>query len=239
MAHLSIVGSHKVNGVSALHSDLLVQTIFADFASLWPDRFTNMTNGVTPRRWLAQANPGLAALIDSTIGSGWRLDLDQLQRLRAARRRQPASAPPSWPSSAPTSSAWRAHRAPPPASRSTRPACSTCRSSASTNTSASCSTCCTWWRATRPSWPTRTADWVPRTVIFAGKAASSYVAAKNIIRLIHDVGAVINHDPRIGGRLKVVFVPNYGVSVAEVIMPGPTCRSRSPPPAPRPRAPAT
>jgi starch phosphorylase len=64
------------------------------------------------------------------------------------------------------------------------------------------------------------ADWVPRTVIFAGKAASSYVSAKNIIRLIHDVGQVINHDARIGGRLKVVFVPNYGVSVAEVIMPG-------------------
>jgi starch phosphorylase len=80
---------------------------------------------------------------------------------------------------------------------------------------------------------------VPRTVIFAGKAASSYHMAKHIIRLIHDVGQVINHDPRIGGRLKVVFVPNYGVSVAEVIMPAPTCPSRSPPPAPRPRAPAT
>jgi starch phosphorylase len=64
------------------------------------------------------------------------------------------------------------------------------------------------------------ADWVPRTVIFAGKAASSYVAAKNVIRLIHDVGLVINHDPRIGGKLKLAFVPNYGVSVAEIIMPG-------------------
>ena len=74
MAHLSIVGSHRVNGVSALHSDLLVQTIFADFASLWPERFTNMTNGVTPRRWLAQANPGLSGLLDDTLGTGWRLD---------------------------------------------------------------------------------------------------------------------------------------------------------------------
>ncbi len=82
MANLSIVGSHKVNGVSALHSDLLVKTIFADFASLWPERFTNMTNGVTPRRWLAQANPGLAALIDRHIGDVWRLDLDQLRRLQ-------------------------------------------------------------------------------------------------------------------------------------------------------------
>ena len=82
MAHLSVVGSHKVNGVSALHSDLLVRTIFADFASLWPERFTNMTNGVTPRRWLAHANPGLSRLLDQHIGDGWRLDLDQLRSLR-------------------------------------------------------------------------------------------------------------------------------------------------------------
>jgi starch phosphorylase len=78
-----------------LHSNLLTQTIFADFASLWPERFTNMTNGVTPRRWLAQANPGLASLIDSTIGSGWRLDLDQLKRLRRMPRAK-TSAAPSW-----------------------------------------------------------------------------------------------------------------------------------------------
>ena len=85
MANLSIVGSHTVNGVSALHSDLLVQTIFADFASLWPQRFTNMTNGVTPRRWLAQANRGLAGLLDRTLAPGWRLDLDRLADLRAHR----------------------------------------------------------------------------------------------------------------------------------------------------------
>ncbi len=102
MAHLAIVGSHKVNGVSALHSQLLVQTIFADFASLWPERFTNVTNGVTPRRWLAQANPGLAGLLDRTLGSGWRLDLEQLQGLRRHRRRRAPSATRSWPSSAPT-----------------------------------------------------------------------------------------------------------------------------------------
>jgi glucan phosphorylase len=77
------VGSHKVNGVSALHSRLLVQTIFADFASLFPERFTNVTNGVTPRRWLVQANPGLASLIDATLGEGWRADLDRLSQLRA------------------------------------------------------------------------------------------------------------------------------------------------------------
>ena len=154
MAHLSIVGSHKVNGVSALHSDLLVATIFADFASLWPERFTNMTNGVTPRRWLAQANPGLAALIDAAIGSGWRLDLDQLAQTAASTPTAPTSATPSWPSSATTRRAWPRTSMPPPAWTWTRPACSTCRSSASTSTSASCSTCCRWWRATRPCWPT-------------------------------------------------------------------------------------
>ncbi|PKO59906.1 MAG: glycogen phosphorylase, partial [Betaproteobacteria bacterium HGW-Betaproteobacteria-18] len=81
MAHLSVVGSHQVNGVSALHSELLVHTIFTDFASLWPKRFTNMTNGVTPRRWLAQANPGLSNLLDDTLGTAWRAHLDQLKRL--------------------------------------------------------------------------------------------------------------------------------------------------------------
>src|SRR5450830_537221 len=85
MAHLSVVGSHRVNGVSALHSELLVHTIFCDFASIWPERFTNMTNGVTPRRWLAQANPGLADLLDETLGNSWRLDLDQLERLNALK----------------------------------------------------------------------------------------------------------------------------------------------------------
>src|SRR5207342_348314 len=72
MAALAIVASHKVNGVSALHSQLMVETIFADFAQLWPDRFINITNGVTPRRWLIQANPALSRLIDRTIDTGWR-----------------------------------------------------------------------------------------------------------------------------------------------------------------------
>ena len=82
MAHLSIVGSHKVNGVSALHSELMRQTIFADFARLFPQRFCNKTNGVTPRRWLAQANRPLATLIDDRIGPAWRRDLDELGALR-------------------------------------------------------------------------------------------------------------------------------------------------------------
>jgi starch phosphorylase len=219
MAHLSIVGSHKINGVSALHSDLLVKTIFADFASLWPERFTNMTNGVTPRRWLAQANPGLSSLIDSTIGSGWRLDLDQLTRLAPHAERDDFR---------------KAFMAVKHANKA-RLAAHILASTGITVNPASLFDV----QVKRIHEYKRqllnvlqvvaryqamladpTADWVPRTVIFAGKAASSYTAAKNVIRLVHDVGSVINNDPRIAGRLKLVFIPNYGVSVAEVIMPG-------------------
>jgi len=219
MAHLSIVGSHKVNGVSALHSDLLAKTIFGDFASLWPERFTNMTNGVTPRRWLAHSNPGLTQLIDRHIGTAWRLDLDQLRRLQPlaedrvfredflAVKRANKQRLAHYigrvldlqvdPGSLFDVQVKRIHE---------------------------------YKRQLLNLLHVVTryhdmladpkSDWVPRTVIFAGKAASSYHMAKQIIRLIHDVGQVINHDARLGGRLKLVFVPNYGVSVAEVIMPG-------------------
>jgi len=219
MAHLSIVGSHKVNGVSALHSELLVKTIFADFAALWPERFTNVTNGVTPRRWLAQANRGLAALLDARIGRGWRLDLSQLARIAplaedAGFRREFMQVK-------------RANK-----ERLARHVL------ASTGVAVDAASLfdvqvkriheykrqllnvlhvVARYQAMLAE-PLRA--WVPRTVLFAGKAASSYATAKSIIRLIHDVGHVINADERLGGRLKLVFVPNYGVSVAEVVMPG-------------------
>ena len=219
MAHLAVVGSHKVNGVSALHSDLLVQTIFADFALLWPDRFTNMTNGVTPRRWLAQANPGLAALLDQRIGRAWRLRLDELAKLR------PLAA----------DAAFRTEFLAVKRANKTRLAA---HIHASTGIEVDPDSLfdvqvkriheykrqllnvlhvISRYQAMLAA---PDADWVPRTVVFAGKAASSYAMAKNIIRLIHDVGSVVNHDARLRGRLKVVFIPNYGVSVAEVIMPG-------------------
>ena len=219
MAHLSVVGSHKVNGVSALHSQLLVQTIFADFAAIWPERFTNMTNGVTPRRWLAQANPGLSGLLDSTLGSRWRLDLDQLKKLdehrcdaafqdrfmaikRANKVRLAAHIEGSTgikvsPDSLFDVQVKRIHEY--------------------KRQLLNMLHVVTRYQAILAN---PQADWVPRTVIFAGKAASSYHTAKSIIRLIHDVGSVINEDARVGDLLKVVFVPNYGVSVAEVIMPG-------------------
>jgi starch phosphorylase len=218
MANLSIVGSHMVNGVSALHSELLVQTIFADFASLWPERFTNMTNGVTPRRWLAQANPGLASLLDRTLGAGWRADLDALRQLRAyaddpvfaqafldvkrANKQrlavyvQRTTGIEIDPASLFDVQVKRIHEY-------KRQLLNLLHVVAR-------------WQAILAD---PKGDWVPRTVIFAGKAASSYHMAKQIIRLAHDVGSVVNQDPVMAGRLKVVFVPNYGVSVAEVIMP--------------------
>ncbi|MCW5632505.1 MAG: glycogen/starch/alpha-glucan phosphorylase [Rubrivivax sp.] len=219
MANLSIVGSHKVNGVSALHSDLLVKTIFADFAALWPERFTNMTNGVTPRRWLAQANPGLATLLDEALGGAWRLDLERLQGL-AERRADPAFR-----------EAFMAAKA----ANKQRLARYVAETTGILVDPASLFDVqvkriheykrqllnllhvVTRYLAilAQPGAP-----WVPRTVIFAGKAASSYATAKSIIHLVHDIGRVVNADVRVGGRLKVVFVPNYGVSAAEVIMPG-------------------
>lgn len=218
MAHLSVIGSHKVNGVSALHSQLLVDTIFADFAQLWPERFTNMTNGVTPRRWLAQANPGLSGLLDRTIGKGWRSDLSELRSLAS-------------------------HAAKPQVQNEFMQvkAANKVRLAAFIQDKAGIRVDPTSlfdvqikriheykrqllnllhvvWRyqaiLTSPN-----AHWVPRTVIMAGKAASNYHAAKGVIHLAHDVAARINQDPIIGDRLKVVFLPNYGVSVAEAIIP--------------------
>lgn len=218
MAHLSIVGSQRVNGVSELHSDLLVQTIFHDFARLWPERFTNVTNGVTPRRWLAQSNTALAGLIDDTLGVAWRADFERLADLapqaedagfrEAFRRVKQANkqALARWlaiehgmtvdPESLFDVHIKRVHEY-------KRQLLNVLH-------------VVTRYQ-TMIAYPQL--DWTPRTVIFAGKAASSYAMAKSIIRLIHDVARTIDADPRVAGRLRVVFVPNYGVSIAEKIIP--------------------
>ena len=219
MAHLAIVGSQRVNGVSALHSDLLVQTIFRDFARLWPERFTNVTNGVTPRRWLAGANPGLAALLDGCIGTEWRTRLEQLSGLRKRAE----------------DTVFRAAFMAVKRANKQRLAALIEREVGVVVDPDSLFDVqvkriheykrqllnvlhvVTRYQAMLAN---PAADWVPRTVIFAGKAASSYATAKSIIRLINDVGAVINADTRIAGRLKVVFLPNYSVSIAECVMPG-------------------
>jgi len=219
MAHLSVVGSHQVNGVSALHSELLVHTIFADFAALWPKRFTNMTNGVTPRRWLAQANPGLSTLLDNTLGTAWRNDLSQLKRLED-QLDNPEFAN-KFMAIKHANKVRLAHLIEKTTGITVSP---------DTLFDVQVKRIHEYKRQLlnvlhvvgryQAILAEPDAPWVPRTVIFAGKAASSYQAAKSIIRLIHDVGLTINNDPRIGDKLKLVFIPNYGVSVAEIIMPG-------------------
>jgi starch phosphorylase len=221
MAHLCVLASHRVNGVSALHSQLMRETIFSDFFQMFPDRFCNKTNGITPRRWLAQANPTLAQLIDSRIGPTWRRDLDQLARLhdlapepafqaafqkvkqgnkvRLVQRiaQTPGIAIAIDPLSLFDIQAKRMHEYKRQLLNVLHVITRYHRILAQPH-----------------------AAWVPRTVIFAGKAASAYYMAKLLIRLIHDVARVVNHDPRIGTRLRVVFIPNYRVSLAEIIIPG-------------------
>ena len=218
MAALAIVASHKVNGVSALHSKLMVETIFADFARIFPDRFINVTNGVTPRRWLMQANPGLSSLIDSRIGTGWRRDLGELSKLKplaadrvlggqflATKRHNKVQLAELIrrelgiavdPDSLFDVQVKRIHEY-------KRQLLNLLHVVARYHAIID-----------RPGAPI-----VPRTVILSGKAASAYHSAKLIIQLAHDIARVVNSDPRVGGKLKLVFLPNYSVSLAEAIIP--------------------
>ena len=218
MAHLSIVGSHRVNGVSQLHSDLMVQTIFADFARLYPDRFHNKTNGVTPRRWLGQANPGFARLLNDKLGTDWQLNLDRLSELRPLAN----------------DDGFRSAFAAAKHANKARLADYIKRETGvildpNSLFDVQVKRIHEYKRQLLNVLHVITRynqilhgladDVAPRCVIFAGKAASSYYMAKQIIRLIHDVAAMVNNDPRTKDKLKVVFVPNYGVSIAELIMP--------------------
>ncbi len=218
MAALAIVAAHKVNGVSALHSQLMVDTIFADYARLYPDRFCNVTNGVTPRRWLMQANPGLSALIDSRIGRGWRRDLGELSKLKA------------FASDVETGARFLAVKQANKQALAARIRreigivvdpeslfdVQVKRIHEYKRQLLNLLQVCARYQAIieRPGAPVQA-----RTVILAGKAASAYRNAKLIIQLAHDLARVINSDQRVAGRLKLVFLPNYGVSLAEAIIP--------------------
>jgi starch phosphorylase len=218
MAYLSVLASHKINGVSALHSQLMVDTIFADFARLYPERFCNVTNGITPRRWLSQANRPLSDLIDARIGPTWRSDLSELTQLR------PLATEPEFANAFRLAKVKNKRRL---AERIARE-CGVVvdpdslfdvqvkRIHEYKRQLLNLLHVVTRYQQilAHPH-----ANWVPRTVIFAGKAASAYYMAKLVIRLINDVARVVNNDPRIGNRLKVVFMPNYRVSLAEVIIP--------------------
>ena len=218
MAYLSVVASHQVNGVSKLHSQLLQDTIFADFHRLFPGRFTNCTNGITPRRWLALANPGLSALIDRHVKGTWRTDLELLGQINAL------AANPEFIAEFQAVKIGNKHKLAKYIQRVTGIVVSPDslfdvqikRFHEYKRQLLNVLHVITRYHRILAE-PQR--NWVPRTVIFAGKSASAYFMAKLIIKLINDVAAVINADPRVGGRLKVAFVPNYGVSVASLIIP--------------------
>ncbi|MEO8661706.1 MAG: glycogen/starch/alpha-glucan phosphorylase [Bryobacteraceae bacterium] len=218
MAHLAVVGSCSVNGVAKLHSELLRTTVLRDFAEYWPAKFNNKTNGITQRRWLLKANPGLAQLITETIGAGWITDLDQLRRLEAfaenaafqdrfyAAKRNNKEALAKYierelnilvsPDSLFDVQVKRLHEY-------------------------KRQLLLMLYIIVRYARMKRNPglDMVPRTFIIGAKAAPGYATAKLIIKLIHQVAEVINKDPQVAEKLKIVFLPNYRVSLAEKIIP--------------------
>lgn len=217
MAHLAVVGSHKVNGVSMLHSRLMRETIFSEFAKLYPDRFLNVTNGVTPRRWLNQANSPLAKLITETLGSNrWVRDAERLEDLAPLARDRTLC-----------QDFWAAKQ-----ENKTRLAehlrtCLKLQVDPASLFDVQIKRIHEYKRqllnvlhvVTRYNRLHAGYQLAPRTVIFGGKAAPGYQMAKLIIKLILDVAAVINRDPKIKNWLKVIFVPNYGVNCAMRLIP--------------------
>ena len=218
MGELAFVMAHKVNGVSALHSDLVRRNLFPELDALHPGRIINQTNGVTPRRWLKMCNRPLAGLITETIGTGWEADLDRLKGLEAhvpdagfragfgAAKRANKVALAGWigaecgvvvdPDALFDVQIKRIHEY-------KRQLLNILETVAR-------------WHAIREN---PAADWVPRVKIFGGKSAPGYAVAKEIIHLINDVAAVVNADPLVGDRLKVIYPANYNVSMAERLIP--------------------
>ncbi|OON39350.1 glycogen phosphorylase [Izhakiella australiensis] len=218
MAWLAVVVSHKVNGVSELHSNLMVQSLFADFAHLFPGRFCNKTNGVTPRRWLALANPPLSQVLDDTIGQTWRTDLSQLEELKQhidypAFIQQIADAKLS---NKKRLAEYIAQKMDIVLDPNALFDVQIKRIHEYKRQLLNVLHVITRYNRIKAE---PEGNWVPRVCIFAGKAASAYYMAKHIIHLINDVAAVINNDPLVKNKLKVVFIPNYSVSLAQIIIP--------------------
>lgn len=218
MAHLAIVGSFSVNGVAELHSELVKHNLMPDFYDLWPEKFNNKTNGVTPRRWLLEANQGLAQLISSQIGDGWITDLAELSRL------EPLVSDKKFLKKLDAIKHENKKRL-------AKLIDETTGVQVDTNSIFDC-------QVKRIHEYKRQflnilhvvhqyLDIVenggqmihPKTYIFGGKAAPSYETAKLIIKFINNVANVVNNDPRVNGQLKVVFIPDYKVSSAEIIIP--------------------
>jgi len=218
MAHLATVGSHSVNGVARLHSELVTRDLLPDFHAMWPERFQNKTNGVTPRRWLLIANPPLSRTLTHAIGPDWVRDLDALtelarhaddtgllDQLHAVKAENKArltdiirelTGVEVDPASLFDVHVKRMHQY--------------------KRQLLNCLHIVSRYQALKAD---AGADVVPRTFIFGGKAAPGYAMAKLEIKLIHAVAEVVNHDPDIAGRIRVVFLPNYNVSLAERIIP--------------------
>ena len=218
MANLASVGSYAINGVAALHSELVKSTVLKDFHELWPQKITNVTNGVTPRRWMVLSNPQLADLITSKIGNGWVRDLDQLQQLetfvndsgfcsawqqvklankqRLAKRILQFTGIEVDPASMFDIQVKRIHEY--------------------KRQHLNVLHIMTLYNRLKEN-PAQTM--VPRTFVFGGKAAPGYFMAKLMIKLITSVGEVVNNDPDVAGRLKVVFLPDYNVTNSQPVYP--------------------
>ncbi len=218
MAHLACVGSHAINGVAALHTELLKQDVLQDFHALWPDKFSNKTNGVTPRRWMVLSNPELSELITDAIGDGWIKDLGQLRKL------EPLAEDPAF------QGLWRNIKR---ANKQQFAAFARQRTGIAIDPDSLFDV-----QVKRIHEYKRQhlnilhvialycrlradpgLDVPPRTFIFGGKAAPGYHLAKLIIKLINAVGDVVNRDPAVRDRIKVVFLPNFNVSNGQRVYP--------------------
>ncbi|HLF96700.1 MAG TPA: glycogen/starch/alpha-glucan phosphorylase [Methylococcaceae bacterium] len=219
MAYLALVGSFSVNGVAALHSDLLKQGLFRDFYALWPEKFNNKTNGVTPRRWLEGCNPGLSALISEAIGDGWKKDLGRLAALKPLAR------------DAAFREKWRAVKR---ANKERLAVYKGAELGISLDPEMLFDVQVKriheykrqllnvlhivhlYDRIKRGD----AAGWTPRCILIGGKAAPGYAMAKRIIKLVGNVAQRINSDPDAEGLLRAAFLPDYRVSAMEMICPG-------------------
>jgi glycogen phosphorylase len=218
MAHLAIVGSHKINGVAQLHSDLMRKHVFSGFAQMYPERFINVTNGIAVRRWLKQSNPGLSALLTQHLGRAWENDLEELGRLTGAAedaefRRQFRGIKHT-----------NKQRLADEVMRRTGVEISAHflfdvqvkRIHEYKRQLLNLLYVVSRYRRIRDN---PNAETVPRAVIFAGKAAPGYVMAKDIIKLINNVARTIDYDILVRDKLRVAFLPDYDVSLAQKIMP--------------------
>lgn len=218
MAHLAVVGSYSVNGVAALHTELLRTRVLTDFALFWPERFNNKTNGVTPRRWLQLCNPGLKALLNETLGDSWQYDLEQLKglekyvedgafraRFREVKRQNKARL-----------AEQIFHHNGIEVDLESIFDIQVKRFHEYKRQHLNALHIVHLYNQLKRNPGSKI---VPRTFIFSGKAAPGYFIAKRIIKLINSIAEVVNNDPDVAGRIKVVFLENYSVSLAELLIP--------------------